>query len=232
MKIAIMQPYLFPYVGYYQLIQSVDKFIVYDDVAFIKQGWINRNHLLLNKQKHLFFAPVKGISSFKKISETEVDYKYDWVKKMLLTFEQAYKKAPYFQHIFPIIQSVLNSKKNTIAELSYESIIQVCNYLDIDTEIYVCSEIYKNQELRGKDRVIDICLQERATQYINPIGGQELYLKQDFLEKGIQLNFIKTHPHIYKQFDNDFVPWLSIIDVLMFNSKDSAKIILNNYELV
>jgi hypothetical protein len=232
MKIAIMQPYLFPYIGYFQLVNSVNKFVVYDDVAFIKQGWINRNNILLNQQKHLFFVPVKGISSFRNISETEIDYTQNWPRKMLLTFEQAYKKSPYFQNIFPIIQSVFNSKKQSISELAFDSIFQVCNYLDIDTEFSISSKVYQNQEIKGQDRVIDICLKENATQYINPIGGLELYSNADFLDKNIQLNFIQSLPHSYKQFNNEFVPWLSIIDVLMFNSKESTKLLLNEYKLV
>ena len=130
-----MQPYLFPYIGYYQLINAVDKFIVYDDVAFIKQGWINRNNILLNNQKYLFFAPVKAISSFKIISETEIDYKFDWIRKTVLTFEQAYKKAPFYKEVMPVIESVFLSKKETISQLAIESLIQVSNYLGIKTEI-------------------------------------------------------------------------------------------------
>jgi hypothetical protein len=232
MKLAIMQPYLFPYIGYYQLINAVDKFVMYDDVTFIKQGWINRNNILLNNRKHLFLVPIKGISSFKKITETEVDYKFDWIKKMQLTFEQAYKKAPYYKSIMPVIESVFLTKKETISELAVESLIQVSNYLDLTTKFQSTSTIYNNQELKGKNRVIDICLKEKALQYINPIGGQELYQKEDFLKKHINLNFIKTNDITYQQYNNEFVPWLSIIDVLMFNSKEKVITMLNQYELI
>lgn len=232
MTLAVMQPYVFPYIGYYQLIQAVDKFVVYDDVAFIKQGWINRNNILLNNQKHLFFVPVKGISSFKKINETAIDYQFDWTKKMLLTMEQSYKKAPQFENVFPIIQNILIEKKENIAALAIDSVIEVCAYLDIKTNIQKTSQHYGNEHLKGKDRVIDICKKEYASHYINPIGGQELYDATDFLKHNIQLNFIKTNYIQYKQFNNEFVPWLSIIDVLMFNPKEDVKILLNNYELI
>ncbi|MBC7525086.1 MAG: WbqC family protein [Flavobacterium sp.] len=232
MILAIMQPYLFPYIGYYQLINAVDKFVVYDDVAFIKQGWINRNNMLLNKKKHLFFAPVKSISSFKKISETEIDYKFDWTKKTLLTFEQSYKKAPFHKEVMPILESVFLSKKETISELAFESLFQVSNYLELKTGFQKTSSIYNNQELKGEDRVIDICLKEKTKQYINPIGGQELYQKENFSKKGITLNFIKTHPITYKQYNDDFVPWLSIVDVLMFNPKEEVIKMLNQFELI
>ncbi len=227
-----MQPYLFPYIGYYQLINAVDKFIVYDDVAFIKQGWINRNNILLNNQKYLFFAPVKAISSFKIISETEIDYKFDWIRKTVLTFEQAYKKAPFYKEVMPVIESVFLSKKETISQLAIESLIQVSNYLGIKTEIQKTSSVYNNQILKGKDRVIDICKIEKAKVYVNPIGGQELYQREDFLANEIRLNFIKTNLIEYKQYNNEFIPWLSMIDVLMFNSKEEINIMLNQYELI
>lgn len=232
MKLAIMQPYLFPYIGYYQLIYAVDKFVVYDDVAFIKQGWINRNNILLNNNKHLFFAPVKNISSFKKINETEIDYKFNWTRKTLLTFEQAYKKAPFYKEVMPIIESVFLSKKTTISELACESLFQVSNYLNLKTEFQKTSVGYNNQELKGQDRVIDICLKENAATYVNPIGGQELYQKEAFNKKGVVLNFIKTDPIYYKQYSSAFVPWLSIVDVLMLNSKEEVVKKLNQYELI
>ena len=232
MTLAIMQPYLFPYIGYFQLVKAVEKFIIYDDVAFIKQGWINRNTILVNKQRHSFFVPVKAISSFKKISETEIDYKSDWTKKTLLTLEQSYKKAPYFNDFFPVMETVFKSKKNTISEMAIDSIIHVSNYLELTTTFEQSSIIYNNQALKGKERVIDICLKEKAKHYINPIGGQELYSKEEFLSHNICLNFLKTQSISYKQFNNEFIPWLSIIDVLMFNSKEEARALLDNYELL
>jgi hypothetical protein len=232
MKVAIMQPYFFPYIGYFQLINAVDKFIIYDDVNYIKQGWINRNIILLNKNKHVFLAPVKSASSYRKISETKVDYKFDWAKKTLLTFEQAYKKAPYYHRVIPIIESVLLSKKETISELAFDSLSKVSSYLCLNTEFIKTSIIYNNQELNGKDRVIDICLIENAQQYINPFGGQDLYRKEDFNEKGLNLNFIKPNSINYKQYNDEFIPWLSIIDVLMFNTPETIQKMLNNYELI
>jgi hypothetical protein len=232
MTIAIMQPYLFPYLGYFQLVQAVDKFVFYDDVAFIKQGWINRNNILLNHKKHMIIAPVKGISSFKRINETEIDYKLNWTKKLLLTIEQAYKKAPEFQKIFPILQEILWSNKTTIADLSIYSVIKISNYLGIETIFQESSSIYGNQELKGKERVIDICKQEGAERYINPIGGKELYAFEDFNSHGLALNFIKSKPLSYRQYTAEFEPSLSIIDVLMFNSKEKVLSLLDEYDLV
>ncbi len=227
-----MQPYLFPYLGYYQLIHSVDKFVVYDDVSFIKQGWINRNNILLNNKKYLFFAPVKGISSFKKINETEIDYKYDWIKKTLQTMEQAYKKAPEFKNVYPIIENVLNKKSDLISTLATESLIEVCNYLDIKTEIQKTSCNYNNENLKGQDRVIDICKKENAHEYINPIGGQELYSKEEFKINNLTLNFINMNPINYKQYNEIHIPYLSIIDVLMFNDKLSVNKFITSYNLI
>lgn len=227
-----MQPYIFPYLGYYQLINSVDKFIVYDDVAFIKQGWINRNAILINKERHLFSIPVKGISSFRKISETEILYDMDWLKKINNSISLAYKKAPFFKDVFPIIENIFLSKKNTISELAFESIAGICSYLGLKTIFQPTSNIYSNHEFTGQSRVLDICKKESATHYHNLIGGETLYNKAEFAGQNIILNFVKSKVVSYKQFNSEFVPWLSIIDVLMFNSKEEAIKLLNEYELV
>ncbi len=232
MKLGIMQPYFFPYIGYYQLINAVDKFVVYDDVAFIKQGWINRNNILLSNNKYLFSAPVKGMSSFKKICQTEVDYKFDWTRKILLTIEKAYKKAPFYKESMPIIESILLSKKETISELAFESLFQICNHYELSTEFQKTSTVYNNQDLKGKDRVIDICLKENAQQYINPIGGVDLYSRESFEQMNLKLLFLNSKQISYKQFDNEFVPWLSIIDVMMFNSKEEIIQMLKQYTLL
>lgn len=235
MKVAIMQPYLFPYIGYFQLIAAVDKFVVYDDVNFIKGGWINRNNILVNKKSTLFTVPLHNSSSFMLINETRINLKFYtiWKIKFLRTIEQSYKKAPFFNEVYALIANVLdNYEGDLISKLAVNSIKSVCEYLKIQTEIIPTSEIYNNKNFSGQERVLDICSIENATDYINPIGGLQLYSKETFKEKELILNFIKSLPIEYKQFNNEFIPWLSIIDVLMFNSVDEVKIILDKYELV
>jgi WbqC-like protein family len=231
-KLAIMQPYLFPYIGYFQLINAVDKFVAYDDVTFIKQGWINRNNILVNGHPFLFTVPVKNISSYSLILETEAVNKIDWKTKLLKTIEYSYKKAPYYQGVFQIIDSTFASDNQYISKIAMNSIKAVVGYLELNTELQDSSTCYTNNKLNSQERVLDICQQELASQYINPIGGRELYSKHIFKARGIDLNFIKSNPIRYKQIKDEFIPNLSIIDVLMFNSPQEVKAMLRQYELI
>lgn len=232
MTLAIMQPYLFPYVGYFQLINAVDKFVIYDDVAFINKGWINRNNILSNGKASLFTLPLVGASQNKLINEIKVENLLVWGKKFLKTLEQNYKKAPHYQSVIGIIEKIVQSENTNIADLIYLSLQEICAYLKIDTELVRTSTIYQNQHLKAQERILDICLQEKANHYINPIGGQELYDKMLFAENGIKLNFIQSKRSEYQQFKNEFVPWLSIIDLMMFCSVDEIKQQLTMFELV
>jgi WbqC-like protein family len=231
-KLAIMQPYLFPYIGYFQLINAVDKFVVYDDVAFIKQGWINRNNILVNSHSFLFTVPVKNISSYSLILDTEVANGIDWQTKLLKTIKYSYQKAPYYQKVFQIIENVFTSDNQYISRVAINSIKEVIKYLEISTELQDSSTSYKNNTLSAQARVLDICQQELASQYINPIGGIELYSKNAFRNQGIELSFIDSKPIRYKQVKNNFIPNLSIIDILMFNSPEEVKAKLQQYELI
>ena len=232
MKIAIMQPYILPYIGYFQLIKAVDKFIIYDDVNFINRGWINRNRLLVGGKDSLFTIPLKEASQNKLIHEIEVNWDAAWKSKFLKTLEQSYKKAPYYTDVLPLVQASLALDNVPISEVIVENLRILCSYLDIKTEIIASSRSYNNQHLKAQERILDICLQEKAHQYINPIGGLELYDKTIFEEKGMVLNFIKAKAISYPQFKNEFVPWLSILDVLMFNSVAQIQVFLEEYELV
>lgn len=232
MKIAIMQPYIFPYIGYFQLINAVDKFIIYDDVNFINKGWINRNRILVNGKDSLFTIPLKEASQNKLINSIEVNWDSAWKSKFLKTIEQSYKKAPYYQQVLPLIEGLLNTEKSIFSEIIFENLTQVCQYLEIKTEIVPSSSIYHNTHLKAQERIIDICVQEKTDTYINPIGGLELYDKAAFQAIGKELFFIKSKAIRYTQFKNEFVPWLSIIDILMFNSPEHISTLLNDYELV
>ncbi|MCT7650802.1 WbqC family protein [Aliarcobacter butzleri] len=229
MTIAIMQPYLFPYIGYWQLINAVDTFVIYDDVNFIKQGYINRNSILSNGKSQQFTLELIGASSNKLIKEIEIGNN---ANKILKTIKQNYIKAPYFEIVFPMIEDILNQEEKNLAKFIGYSLQQISNYLILDTKFIYSSEIEKDNSLKAQDKVLEICNILKADKYINAIGGQELYNKEIFKENGIELNFLKIELVEYKQFKNDFVPYLSIIDILMFNSKDEIKNMLVRYELV
>ena len=233
MKLGIMQPYIFPYIGYFQLINAVDRFVVYDDVAYIKQGWINRNKILLNGAGHTFTVPLKNASSYTTIRETEINNSLynGWREKFYKTLQQAYSKAPYYRQAIDIIVSVLNRQCNSIGELATHSLITTSNYLGINTAFVSTASAYGNNNLKAQDRIIDICKREHAATYINAAGGKELYAKADFAVSGLSLNFIKPRNIVYPQFNDNFVPWLSVIDVMMFNSPVGISSFLNEYDL-
>lgn len=231
-KIAIMQPYFLPYIGYFQLINVVDEFIIYDDVNFINKGWINRNNILVNNKASLFTIPLREASQNKLINEIEIIQDGKWQNKLVKTIEQSYKKAPNFVDFFPIISEIINYSENNISKYIYNSLINICKYLEINTLILQSSAIFENENLKAQTRIIDICKQKQASQYINPIGGVELYQKNDFETENIKLNFLKTYPIQYQQFNNDFTPYLSIIDLIMFNEKSKINSLLNEFELV
>lgn len=229
MKLAVMQPYFLPYIGYYQLMKAVDVFVFYDDVTFIKQGWINRNRMLLNGKSYTFNLEMKGASSYLEINKIKVGNNQ---KKLLKTFTQAYKKAPFFKNIEPLFYRIFESTENNLAKYIIGSNQLIASHIGLKTKFMVSSDIEKNNSLKGQDKIIEICKKLAATKYFNPIGGKDLYSKGDFANNRIQLSFLQSRKIIYRQFANDFIPWLSIIDVLMFNSIDEINVILDNYELL
>ena len=231
-KLGIMQPYLFPYIGYWQAINAVDEYVLLDDVNFIMRGYINRNNILLNGKAYLFSVPLEKPSQNKLISETKLNFLEKDKENFLKTITMAYKKAPYFNDVFPIIKEIILNSENDLTKYIKYSIETIQKYLNITTRIELSSNIEKDNSLKSQERILEINKKLNSTIYINAIGGQELYDKDAFLASGIELKFIKTLTYEYKQFNNDFVPNLSIIDVLMFNSKDEVNSMLSKYELV
>ena len=228
MKTAVMQPYFFPYIGYWQLINAVDIFVIFDDVNFIKKGFVNRNNILINGEKKYITLQLKGASQNKCINEITVG---DNVEKILKTIYMTYRKAPYFHEIYHLLEKVLQYQEKNLASFLGNSIMIISDYLSINTKFIFSSTLEKNNVLKGQDKIIDICKQLGTDCYINSIGGQALYDKKDFKKNNIILNFLKSYPAIYKQFNYEFVSSLSIIDIMMFNSRYQIKKMLNNYEL-
>ena len=229
MRLGIMQPYFFPYLGYWQLLANVDKYVVYDDVTYIKGGWINRNNFLINGQKNLLTMQLEKASSYTLIKDIAI--KDDFVK-FLKTIEMGYKKAPFFEDSFRLLKDICQCPEKKLGQFLFNSHIKICEYLGIDTELILSSSFEKHTELKGKDKVISICKQLGADEYINAIGGQELYDKKEFAENGIKLNFLQANLREYRQLKNEFVAGLSIIDIMMFNSKEEIKEMLNDFNLV
>lgn len=230
MKLGIMQPYFLPYIGYWQLINAVDSFVIYDNIQYTKKGWFNRNRFLLNGKDSLFTIPLKKDSNFLDVNERIISPDFN-KRKLLSQLQNAYAKAPYKKEIMPFIEDIINYQNDNLFQYIYNSVAKIVDFLDINTNITVSSTININHEYKSKDKVIALCKALNAKTYINPIGGTKLYNKAEFEENGINLKFIKTNQIEYKQFNNVFVPNLSIIDVLMFNSKEEVKEMLNQYKL-
>lgn len=221
MRLAIMQPYFLPYIGYYQLIAAVDLFVIYDNIKYTKKGWINRNRFLHSGQDKLFTLPLKKDSDMLDIVQRELAADFDRVK-LLNQLRGAYYQAPYFEQIFPLVEDIVRNPEQNLFRYIYSSIITLCAYLDIKTKIAISSEITIDHGLRSQKKVIALCEALGADTYINSSGGVSLYDPAEFRAHGLQLRFLKARSFTYLQFEQPFVPWLSIVDVLMFNPRDSV----------
>lgn len=227
MILAVMQPYLFPYVGYYQLAYHSDFFIFYDDVNYIKNGYINRNTILTKNGRQLFTIPVNKASSFSKINELEFHAN---VKKVLMSLSQTYSKAPYFSQIYPIIENILNSENRNVSIIASRSVIDIFKYLRLDFEYTYSSMINYDRSQSAKDKLYELCDIYNADYYTNTIGGKSLYDKDEFAQKNIKLQFMKSKSSDYKQFNsNAFEENLSMIDILMNVSPTEIKTLLGMY---
>lgn len=253
MKLAIMQPYFFPYIGYFQAIDSVDKYILYHNISFRKKSWINRNQILYrNGQINLVTVPLVKQSSNKRINDLLIDNSTPWRDKLLKKIYFNYKRAGYFEQTYHLIESVLNENYPSLYLLNIESILAIARHLGLKTDIETDNQKYKDIEeyIESKDgmegysyngnqldkkvvRVLKICEREQANTYINAVGGMPFYRKEVFAQNGIDLYFLKTDEMLeYDQLQDRFFPNLSIIDVLMFNGIETTKKLLAQRVLV
>lgn len=224
-----MQPYLFPYLGYFQLIRAVDAFVIYDDVNFIKGGWINRNFILAQGDKQLITLPLQGASPNLLINQVTVGGRQN---KLVETIRHTYSKAPRFDSVFPMLEDILMQQEKNLARFLENQLRQICAYLGLKPVWHISSTLKKDNDQRGQEKVLDICKELGASQYINVPGGKALYDKDAFADKGLQLSFIQPKTVPYRQFGKGFVPNLSIIDVMMFNDQEQCLKLLKEFELV
>jgi hypothetical protein len=232
MKLAIMQPYFLPYIGYFQLIAAVDQFIVYDNIKYTKKGWINRNRMLQNGKDVMFSLPLKSDSDSLDVCQRELSTDFNR-EKLLNQFKGAYQRAPYFEQSFPLLEGIVRYENPNLFQYLHHSIVKTCEYLGITTVIKVSSSNDIDHSLKNQDKVLALCEAVGADTYVNAIGGMELYSRDTFRQRNIELRFIKSSPFEYLQFGDPFVPWLSIIDVMMFNPLDAIQACIStNYELI
>ena len=228
-----MQPYLFPYIGYFQLIASCDRFVIHDDVQYIKGGWINRNRILVNGNPTYITLPIRSDASHLGINERHFTPDFEKQKTSLARqIEGAYRKAPFYNGAYEMIRECLQVQDENVASFVTQTIKQFCQYIGITTPFVTSSSLTKDSTLQAEDRVIAINKVLGADIYINPIGGLELYKRENFASNGIDLRFIRTHDLQYPQFSAPFVPALSIIDVMMFNPKEKVLEFLTMSDLI
>jgi len=231
-RLAVMQPYFLPYIGYFQLIGAVDLFIVYDNIKYTKKGWINRNRILQNGSDAPISLPLKRASDSLDIRDRELAADFDR-EKLLRQVAGAYRKAPYFAETYALVERIVRHEDHNLFHFLRHSIGQVCDRLGVRTEIKTSSQVTIDDRLKGADRVLALCKAVGAQTYVNAIGGADLYSKQTFKNEGVDLMFIKARPFEYHQFSDPFVPWLSIIDVMMFNSDEAISTrITDGFDLI
>lgn len=233
-KIAIMQPYFLPYLGYFQLINLVDEFVVYDNIKFVKGSWLNRNRILENESPSYITLPLKKDSNCLNVNERILanDFK-SHKNKILSRIQNSYRKAPYYDRVFPVIEKLFSYDSNNLFEFTLNAITTICDVLNIGANIRISSTIEIDHGLKAEKKVISLCEALKGNHYINPEGGFQLYDKKHFKQHQIRLDFLKFKPTVYQQNFSGFESHLSIIDVLMFNSLEEINSFLyNDYELV
>ena len=225
-----MQPYFLPYIGYWQLLALVDRFVVYDNVQYTKKGWINRNRFLRNGTDAYFTLPLKHGSDFLDVVDRYIAD--DFTPRGLLDqLAGAYRRAPFFAETFPVIEQVVGAAPRNLFEYLHHSITAITAHLEIRTPLVVSSTVPIDHGLKAEQRVLALCGALGATRYVNSSGGRDLYSPDAFAARGIELRFLQSRTAPYRQFNDTFVANLSIVDVLMFNSRDTVRRMLSEYDL-
>lgn len=230
MKVAVMQPYFFPYLGYFQLISMADVFVIYDNIQYTKKGWINRNRMLLNGTDHFFTLPLKKDSNFLDVNQRFLADDFETSRRYLHNLiSNAYRKAPFFEETIPVFDKALDFEDRNLFTYIFNSVRILCDYLEIKTKLVPSSTIKIDPELKAEQRVMATCKALGATIYINPSKAAALYDPRLFSDNGLILNIHQIKEIRYPQFGNEFVPLLSIVDVLMFNGRERTMDLIKEF---
>ena len=220
MNVAIMQPYFLPYIGYFQLIALVDKFVIYDDIKYTKKGWINRNRFLAGGRDAVFSLPLKKDSDALDVRNRFISPAFNRARVMN-RFREAYRHAPCFGATYPLLERIMALREDNLFSFIHSTLVMVCSHLGIKTPLVISSSLEVDRSVSGEGRVIEICKRLGARNYINPVGGKDLYSRDYFLDQGIELRLMQSRLIEYPQFGLPFIPWLSIVDVMMFQTVDA-----------
>lgn len=231
MTLGVFQPYFLPYLGYWQLMAAVDRFVVYDNIEYTKKGWINRNRFLQHGEAAYFTVPLKKGSDFQTVAKRQIAGDFDR-EKLLRSLWASYRRAPHFAAVSPVIERIIQAPLENLFEYLHHSLGEIARYLEIATPMVVSSTIAIDHTLRAEQKVIALCQAVGADRYVNPVGGQALYRPAAFKAEAIQLGFISPRPIAYPQYGDPFVANLSILDVLMFNSQAAVRRMLSEVDVV
>ncbi|MBC7501696.1 MAG: WbqC family protein [Herminiimonas sp.] len=226
MKLAIMQPYFLPYLGYFQLMAQADRFVLLDDVKYINRGWINRNRILIDGHPYRFTVPVAGASHHRRINELNLYDGAPWRVKLFRTIDQAYRAAPFHAEVQPLLARIINAPATNLAEFIEHSLKVLHAYLGLRCSLTSAARSHPKPIFAGQERILEMCSHEQASHYLNLPGGRALYNPADFFDRGIALQFLENKSYTYQQFNGRFIPDLSIVDVLMFNGRDNTAALL------
>ncbi|TYA56639.1 WbqC family protein [Formosa maritima] len=234
MKVAIMQPYFMPYLGYIAIINYVDEFILFDTPQFIRHGWIERNKVLkLDGDTMYIKVPLVKHARNTTIENVIINNNLSWKHKIISQLDHYKKRAPYYKNVIALLHEIFDEEYSSIVSLNYKSLQILCRYLGIITPISIWSEMkVEIDEVKAPDEwALHICKALKYDTYVNLPGGRSFFDVQKYEREGISLSFLELEPTQYKQFSNVFVPFLSIIDVLMFNDVSQVKEMLKNFNL-
>jgi hypothetical protein len=233
MKIAIMQPYLFPYIGYFSLIKATDFWVVFDNVQFIRHGWIERNRVLnSNGGCQYIKVPLVKASRQNLIKDTYIRFDENWEDKILAQLTCYKKKAPYYSEVINLIEQIFQKKHKEITSLNVLALEKISEYIGIsfDYKIFSQTEMDFSSAIKeAGDWALQISKYYNANMYINPYGGKDIFNIESFQNEGIDIKFLKNNLDSYNQKKNKFEPGLSIIDVLMFNSPFETQKLIDSY---
>lgn len=230
--IAVMQPYLFPYLGYFQLIAAADVFVLGDDLQYVRSGWVNRNRILHNDEARLITFPLKKDRFQLQINQRQLcDHFSDEAERLIRLIAESYQQAPYFAQVMPLVERLIHFPQQSISLYAEHAIREMCAYLHIVTPIMRSSDLILGSPVDKQERIIRIAHTFEATTFITPEGGSVVYDRDHFARNRLLVRFFRMDPVEYRQFRQPFVANLSIIDVLMFNCVEQVQQMLTHYRL-
>ena len=234
MKISVMQPYFFPYLGYFSLIQDSDVFVVLDNVQYVRRGWMNRNRVIGKNQSPVYFhlstikAPQKTMTR-----QIKIDHNREWKKTLLDKLDYYEKSAPYFEETKAMVERLISFETDSLCDMNIHILEELCKFLGITTKFVLASdlEIDESKIIETDDWGLEITKTFGASDYINLWGGRHIYSVNKYNNSNITLKFIENELVYYNQHNEMFIKSLSIIDVLMYNDRAETMDLINKYSV-